>query len=79
MEGYKERMIAEYHELKDKYTKLHELCVKHDAGTLDFELNCPIELLKRQKAVMGEYLNILEIRAEIEGLTLLFDKNQVTW
>lgn len=70
MEAYKERMVAEYQELKDKYTKLHKLCVKHDAGKLDFELNCPIELLKRQKAVMGEYLNILEIRAKFEEITL---------
>lgn len=70
MEAYKERMVTEYQELKDKYTKLHKMCVKHDAGKLDFELNCPIELLKEQKATMGKYLNILEIRAEIEGISL---------
>lgn len=70
MEAYKKRMVAEYQELKDKYDKLHRMCVKHDAGKLDFELSCPIDLLKRQKAVMGEYLNILEIRAEIEDVKL---------
>lgn len=67
---YKERMKNEYAELKDRYTKLHRMCVKYDAGTLEFAPTCPIELLREQKAVMGRYLNILEIRAEIEGVEL---------
>lgn len=70
MEDYKMRMINEYKELKAKYTKLHKLIVKYDANTLGFELNCPIYLLRKQKAVMGQYLNILEIRAEVEGIDL---------
>lgn len=70
MDDYKMRMIAEYKELKEKYTKLHKLIVKHDAGTLGFKLNCPVELLREQKATMGKYLNILEIRAEIEDIDL---------
>lgn len=44
------------------------MIVKYDAGTLDFKPTCPIDLLRRQKATMGEYLNILEIRAEIENV-----------
>lgn len=64
------RFKSEYSELKERYNKLHKMLVKHDAGTLNFEPTCPIELLRRQKAVMGEYLNILEIRAEIEKVTL---------
>jgi hypothetical protein len=64
------RFRIEYSELKERYNKLHKMLVKHDAGTLNFEPTCPIELLRRQKAVMGEYLNILEIRAEIEKVTL---------
>ena len=70
MEDWKERVVKEYKELKDRYTKLHRMCVKYEAGTLDFEPNCPLDLLKEQKAVMGRYLNILEIRAEIEDITL---------
>ena len=46
------------------------MIVKYDAGTLDFKPTCPIDLLRRQKATMGEYLNILEIRAEIEKIML---------
>ena len=68
--AYVNRMIAEYHELKDKYNKLHRMLVKHEAGTLDFEPTCPIELLERQANVMSEYLHILEVRAEIENVKL---------
>lgn len=70
MEDYKIRMINEYKELKNKYNKLHRMLVKYEAGTLDFTPNCSIDILKWQKKVMGEYLNILEIRAEIEGICL---------
>ena len=64
------RFRIEYSELKERYTKLHKMLVKYDAGTLEFNPTCPIELLRKQKATMGEYLNILEIRAEIEKVTL---------
>lgn len=67
---YVSRMINEYHELKDKYTKLRHMLVKHEAGTLDFEPTCPIELLEHQADVMSEYLHILEVRAEIENVKL---------
>ena len=68
--AYVSRMITEYHELKDKYTKLHRMLVKYEAGTLDFEPTCPIELLEHQANVMGEYLHTLEVRAEIENVEL---------
>lgn len=68
--AYVSRMVAEYHELKDKYNKLHRMLVKHEAGTLDFEPTCPIELLEHQANVMSEYLHTLEVRAEIENVKL---------
>lgn len=64
------RFRIEYSELKERYNKLHKMLVKYDAGTLEFKPTCPIKLLRKQKATMGEYLNILEIRAEIEKVTL---------
>ena len=70
METYKERMITEYRELKDRYTKLHNMVVKYEAGTLDFTPNCPIDILKKQKSAMGNYLYCLEVRAEIEKVKL---------
>lgn len=67
---YKERMKKEYWDLKDKYGKLHNMLVKHDAGKLEFTPTCPIELLREQASVMGRYLYILETRAVIEDVQL---------
>jgi len=67
---YKARMKKEYWQLKDRYTKLHSMLVKYDAGTLDFTPTCPVNLLREQKAAMGNYLNCLEVRAEIEGVKM---------
>lgn len=69
-EDYKDRIIAEYWQTKIRYNKLHRMCVKYEADTLDFEPDCPLELLKRQCSYMGKYLKTLEIRAEIEKVNL---------
>lgn len=70
------RVRGEDKELKERYNKLHRMIVKYDAGTLEFKPTCPIDLLRRQKAVMGEYLNILEVRAEIENICGLDDDDK---
>lgn len=67
---YQDRFKAEYYQTKIRYNKLHTMCVKYEAGTLDFTPNCSLKLLKEQKAAMGLYLHTLEVRAEIEGITL---------
>lgn len=67
---YKERFKAEYYQTKIRYEKLHQMCVKYGAGTLDFTPTCSLGLLEAQKAAMGQYLYCLEIRAEIEGIKL---------
>ena len=67
---YKERFKAEYYQTKIRYDKLHKMCIKYEAGTLNFTPNCSLELLKEQKSHMGNYLRCLEIRAEIEGIEL---------
>lgn len=69
---YKERFKAEYLQTKIRYQKLHKVVIKHEAGVLDFTPTCPIELLIHQKAMMGQYLHDLEVRAEIEGIDLGF-------
>ena len=69
-EDYKERMKGEYLFVKDKYEKLHRIIVKYDAGTLGFDLTCDIRLLRDQAAAMGQYLYLLEVRAQIEGVEL---------
>lgn len=70
LQPWQSRMVTEYKELKDKYDKLHKMLVRHDAGTLDFTPVCPIELLEKQAYYMGQYLRILETRAEIENISL---------
>lgn len=67
---YKERFKAEYYQTKIRYEKLHKMCIKYEAGTLNFTPTCSLELLKEQKAHMGNYLRCLEVRAEIEGIEL---------
>ncbi len=70
MEEYKKRMAEEYRQVKERYDKLHRMLVMHDAGTLTFQLSCPVQLLRDQAAAMGRYLYILEVRAEIECVCL---------
>ena len=67
---HKARMKTEYWQLKDRYNKLHTMCIKYEAGTLGFEPTCSLELLTRQKTAMGHYLHCLEVRAQIEGVAL---------
>ena len=67
---YKDRFKAEYYQTKIRYDKLHKMIVKYEAGTLDFEPNCPLEVLKAQASSMGQYLYQLEVRAQIEKIEL---------
>lgn len=69
-DDYVERFKAEYYQTKIRYEKLHKMIIKYEAGTLDFDPTCSIEILKHQKSYMGQYLYCLEVRAEIEGIKL---------
>ena len=68
--NYVDRFQAEYCQTKIRYENLHKMLVKYDAGTLDFTPSCPIELLKHQARMMGQYLYDLEVRAEIEKILI---------
>mgnify|MGYP000001388141 FL=1 len=68
---YKDRFCAEYYQTKERYNKLHRLIIKLEAKTAEFTPTCSIDLLKKQKAAMGEYLYCLEVRAEIERIDLM--------
>lgn len=69
-DDYKERFKAEYYQTKIRYDKLHKMLVKHDAGTLSFTLSTNADVLRQQAAAMGNYLYLLEERAELEGIEL---------
>lgn len=69
-EDYKDRFKAEYLQTKIRYNKLHQMLVKLDAGTLEFKPECPKTILLQQERYMGEYIKMLEVRSEIEGIVL---------
>lgn len=69
-DDFKDRFVAEYRQTKIRYDKLHKMLIKYEAGTLNFEPKCSLELLSEQAKHMGLYLKCLEIRAEIEGIKL---------
>lgn len=69
-DNYKDRFRAEYYQTKERYQRLHLMIIKYEAGTLDFQSDCPLELLKRQAKAMGEYLYVLEMRAQLEEIDL---------
>lgn len=77
-DDYKERFKAEYYQTKIRYEKLKAFNNKIEAATMACtnplvkmpKHDCPSEILRKQQSIMGEYLHILEVRAEIEGIVL---------
>ena len=71
-DDYKKRFVAEYWQTKIRYDKLYNMVGKYESGTLEFTPSCNIAVFKKQLHYMKKYLNILERRAKIEGVTLYF-------
>ncbi len=69
---YKERFKAEALQVALRLDKLEGMLEKMEAGTLDFEPNCPYWLLNMQREAMSIYLEALVQRAEIEGIELVY-------
>ena len=73
-EDYKERFIAEYHQVKIRYEKLKNFCNKIEVeemlGKEVTKHDCQLELLREQQKCMGLYLSVLEKRALIENIVL---------
>lgn len=71
---YKERFVAEYHQVKIRYEKLKNFCNKIEVeemlGKEVTKHDCPLELLREQQKYMGLYLSVLEKRALIEKVVL---------
>ena len=71
-EDYKDRFKGEYAQTLIRVRKLNNMLNKYDEGTLDFEPDCPIWLLRNQSAYMRAYLKTMEERAEYENIDLSF-------
>lgn len=69
-DDYTDRFRAEYHQLRNRREKLVKMITDYHAGKLNFELDCPIELLMHQAEAMQYYQMILEMRAKIEKIKL---------
>jgi len=67
---YKERFKAEYYQLETRYVKLNAMVDKWDKGELNFVPTCPRATYDFQLKAMKEYLGILQIRAQMEGVEL---------
>lgn len=67
---YRERMAAEWEQVKIRLRRLQEMLDAYREGKLGFEPTCPITLLREQALVMQEYVDILEVRAQLEGFRL---------
>ena len=67
---YRARMAAEWAQVTIRLRRLQDMLDAYREGKLDFELTCPITLLREQALVMQEYMDILEKRAELEDIRL---------
>ena len=67
---FKDRVKAEYYQLKIRRDGLKKMLKKYKEGTLEFTPNCSYELLHTQLVYMECYMNVLEERARIENIEL---------
>ena len=78
MEDWKERLKAEYAQTKERYEKLKAYNNKQEVAAYLLDDNVAENpediysriLLKKQQSAMGEYLHILELRAELHHIEL---------
>ena len=79
MKDYQVRFLDEYNKLVEKYKKLNRIIYLYNNDKLDFELNCPIELLKDQSDIMWRYINILKDRSCYEEIELDSCEEKEIW
>ena len=68
--NYKDRFKAEYYQLETRLNKLNNMIERYKADKLDFKPNCSLEILQEQSKAMDDYLTLLKVRAELEGIIL---------
>ena len=67
---YRERFKAEYYQLLFRLDALTGMLIKWDNNMLDFKPKCSKETLENQVIFMNGYVDILLLRAKIEGIEL---------
>lgn len=86
MEEWQRRLVEEYTQLHERYEKLRAFNNKREVESYLADIKEPhtpeekkaarkeyhvTELLRAQQKTMGEYLHLLELRAELEGIDLV--------
>lgn len=67
---YKERFIAEYIQIRNRYYGLKNMIKQWDDGTLTFTPTCPREIYDFQLNAMKDYIAILAVRAKLENIEI---------
>lgn len=67
-ENWKDRLMTEYYFVKEKQLMLGTVLEAVISGQMDFNFNCPIEVLLAQYHAMSSYLACLELRAGLAGI-----------
>lgn len=70
MKKLHDNLVAEYRDLLVKRADLGEILDKYESGTLEEELSCPIELIRWERMILGDYIYALEMIAKYEGVNL---------
>ncbi len=71
-DDWKDRLVEEYKQLKERYNNLNRCTVKREVErffvTITPEEEYRDQLMRKQQDIMGEYLHILELRMTNEGI-----------
>lgn len=70
---YVERFKAEYNQVSLRVKKLEKILDDNYKGKLTYNLLTPTSILEIQLEVMEDYKDVLETRAELEGIKLDLD------
>lgn len=69
-DDYKTRMVEEYHELKERISKLDDAVIRYKRGELEFKPKCLGGMTVAQLYIMQDYLHVLFDLIKAMGISL---------
>lgn len=69
-DDYKTRMVEEYHELKERISRLDDAVTKYKRGELEFKPKCLGGMTIAQLYIMRDYLRVPFDRIKVIGISL---------
>ena len=69
-DDYKTRLVEEYHELKERISKLDDAVTRYKRGELEFNPKCLGGMIVAQLYIMQDYLHVLFDRIKAMGISL---------